>query len=181
MKKKLIVMVCCTVILSILISLCGFKAYQDGLLDSWLQKESVSPTETVQSAAENEDGVFDSWLQKESVSPEETVRSAIENEIEKEYTLYVKVGEITVSEQATERFIKMYQGSDLAKSNGWSDDYLKNNLIVVRAQYYIEYDHEKIFFDDGEMDQYFILLKNETTQLWHIFDNTTSGEPSISF
>lgn len=136
---------------TILILLCSFIVYQAGL--------------------------FDPWLQTPSVSPVETVRSAIENQIEKEYTLNVQIREITIDEAATDRAIKMYQGSDLAKENGWSDDYLKDNLIVVRAEYYVEYDHEKTFLPDGEIEQYFILLKNEETQKWEIFDNTTNNDP----
>lgn len=133
-----------------LLLLCGFAAYQTGLFDPWFQKPSVSPVETVQ--------------------------SAIEGQLEKEYTITVQVGEIVPDDDATVRAKKFYQGSDLAKENGWSDEYIENNLTVVHAKYYVEYDHEKTFQSDGEIEQFFILLRDEKTQEWIIWDNTTNGD-----
>ena len=131
--------------------LCGFAAYQAGLFDPWFQKPSISPIETVQ--------------------------SAIENQTNKEYTHDVQLREVVIDERATERAKRMYIGSELAKANGWSDDYLENNMIVVYAEYYVEYDHEKTFLEDGEIKEFFILLRDEGTNKWSIWDNTTSGDP----
>lgn len=131
--------------------LCGFAAYQAGLFDPWFQKPSISPIETVQ--------------------------SAIENQINKEYTHDVQLREVVIDERATERAKQMYIGSELAKANSWSDDYLENNMVVVYAEYYVEYDHEKTFVEDGEIKQFFILLRDESTNKWSIWDNTTSGDP----
>lgn len=122
-------------------------------------------------------GLFDPWLQKPSASPVETVQSALEGQLEKEYTITVKIGEIEVDENATERTKSVYHGSDLAKANGWSDEYIQNNMVVVHAEYYVEYDHEKTFLPDGETEQYFILIRDEKTLEWTIWDNTTSGDP----
>jgi hypothetical protein len=122
-------------------------------------------------------GVFDPWLQEPSTSPVETVRSAIENQVEKEYTIAVRIDEITEDPEATIRTKNMYKGSDLAKENGWSEAYLEKNLIVVRAAYYVEYDHTKTFQEDGKIEQFFILLRDNETQDWKIWDNTTSGDP----
>lgn len=122
-------------------------------------------------------GLFNPWLQRPSLSPVETVRSAIENEIHKEYTFSVRVGELVIDERATQRAIQMYRGSDRAKHEGWSDEYLENHMIVVYASYYVEYDHEKTFLKDGEIDRYFILTRDENTMKWKIWDNTTPGAP----
>ena len=122
-------------------------------------------------------GVFDPWLQEPSTSPVETVRSAIENQVEKEYTVAVRIDEIAEDPEATIRAKNMYKGSDLAKESGWSDAYLEKHLIVVRAAYYVEYDHTKTFQEDGEIEHFFILLMDNETQEWIIWDNTTSGDP----
>ena len=55
-------------VIAALLTLCGFAAYELGWFDTWLQKPSVNPTDTV--------------------------RSAIENQIGKEYTITVRVDEI---------------------------------------------------------------------------------------
>ena len=151
MPKKKRLLIVAAIIVTLL--LCGFAAYQAGLFDPWLQKPSISPVETVQ--------------------------SAIEGQLEKEYTVSVQIGKINVDEEATKRAKQMYQGSDLAKENGWSDFYLESNMIVVLANYYVEYDHEKTFLPDGEINQYFILLRDEKTQEWIIWDNTTNGDPFL--
>lgn len=133
--------------------LCGFVAYQAGLFDPWLQTPSVLPTETVQ--------------------------SAIVGQLEKEYTITVKLNEIKVDNDATKRAQNFYRGSDLAKRNGWTDEYIESNIIVVHAKYYAEYDHEKTFLPDGETEQFFILIRDEETQEWTIWDSTTNGDPFL--
>ncbi len=133
------------------ILLCGFAAYQAGVFDPWIQKTSTSPTETVQ--------------------------SALENQLEKEYTLELRIKEIVVDQDATERAKQQYKGSELAEENGWSDSYLEDNLIAVRAEYYVLYDHQKTFLKDGDAEQYFFLLRDEKTQKWMIWNNTASGDP----
>lgn len=91
---------------------------------------------------------------KQSASPIETVQSAIEGQIKKEYTLTVQIDEISVDETETKRMIENYTGSELAQSRGWTDDYLAEHFLAVRAKYYVEYDHTKTFLDDGNIDQF---------------------------
>jgi len=133
------------------LALCGFAAYGFGLFDPWLQKPSVDPTATVQ--------------------------SAIEGELKKEYTITVRIDEIIVDNDETARMVKMYQGSELAKSRGWTDEYLAEHFLAVRAKYYIEYDHTKTFLDDGNIDQYFYLVEDVESRLWTVVDNSTPGQP----
>lgn len=136
------------------LALCGFAAYEYGLFDNWLQKASVYPIETVQ--------------------------SAIEGQIKKEYTLTVRIDEISVDETETKRMIERYTGSELAQSRGWTDDYLAEHFLAVRAKYYVEYDHTKTFLDDGNIDQFFYLIEDTESGVWTIIDNSTNGEPTAA-
>jgi len=133
------------------LAMCGFAAYELGLFDFWLQKPSAIPVETVQ--------------------------SAIENQIKKEYTKTVEINEIVVDAAETTRKRKEYMGSDLAAVRGWTDEYLKEHFVAVRAKYYVEYDHTKTFLDDGEIEQYFYLVEDPDNGTWTIVDNTGNGEP----
>lgn len=138
--------------LAALLALCGFVAYEWGLFDPWLQKASADPVETVQ--------------------------SAIEGQLKKEYTLEVRIREISVDEAETQRMIGNYAGSELAQSRGWTDEYLAEHFLAVRAKYYVEYDHTRTFLEDGEIDQFFYLIEDMETGLWTIIDNSTNGQPA---
>lgn len=133
-------------LMAALLALCGFAAYELGWFDPWLQKPSANPVETVQ--------------------------SAIEHQMDKEYTINVRIEEIAVDADETERVCKMYSGSELARARGWTDEYLAGHFVVVRAKYYVEYDHSKTFLDDGNTEQYFYLTRDTGTGLWTIADNT---------
>lgn len=138
--------------LAALLALCGFAAYELGLFDPWLQKASADPVETVQ--------------------------SAIEGQLKKEYTLEVRIREISADEAETQRMIGNYAGSELAQSRGWTDEYLAEHFLAVRAKYYVEYDHTKTFLEDGDIDQFFYLIEDTETGLWTIIDNSTDGQPA---
>lgn len=138
--------------LAALLALCGFAAYEFGLFDPWLQKASADPVETVQ--------------------------SAIEGQLKKEYTLEVRIREISVDEAETQRMIGNYAGSELAQSRGWTDEYLAEHFLTVRAKYYVEYDHTRTFLEDGDIDQFFYLIEDMETGLWTIIDNSTNGQPA---
>lgn len=138
--------------LAVLLALCGFAAYELGLFDPWLQKASADPVETVQ--------------------------SAIEGQLKKEYTLEVRIREISVDEAETQRMIGNYAGSELAQSRGWTDEYLAEHFLAVRAKYYVEYDHTRTFLEDGDIDQFFYLIEDMETGLWTIIDNSTNGQPA---
>lgn len=138
--------------LATLLALCGFAAYELGLFDPWLQKASADPIETVQ--------------------------SAIEGQLKKEYTLEVRIREISVDEAETQRMIGNYAGSELAQSRGWTDEYLAEHFLAVRAKYYVEYDHTRTFLEDGDIDQFFYLIEDMETGLWTIIDNSTNGQPA---
>ena len=134
------------------LALCGFAAYELGLIDSWWQRPSADPVKTVE--------------------------SAIGGPAEKEYTLVVQIEEVVVDETETQRMIGNYTGSELAQSRGWSDAYLAEHFLAVRAKYYVEYDHTKTFMEDGHIDQFFYLVEDAETGLWTIVDNSTNGQPA---
>lgn len=134
-------------VIAAVLALCGFAAYELGWFDPWLQKPSVDPTATVQ--------------------------SAIENQIGKEYTISVRVDKIKVDDNETKHVIEQYSGSELAKARGWTDEYLAEHFVVVWARYYVEYDHTKTFMDDGYTEQYFYLMQDVETGKWTIIDNTS--------
>lgn len=138
--------------LAALLALCGFAAYELGLFDPWLQKASADPVETVQ--------------------------SAIEGQLKKEYTLEVRIREISVDKAETKRMIGNYTGSELAQLRGWTDEYLAEHFLAVRAKYYVEYDHTRTFLEDGDIDQFFYLIEDMETGLWTIIDNSTNGQPA---
>ena len=135
-----------------LLALCGFAAYEFGLFDPWWQKPSADPVATVE--------------------------SAINGQIEKEYTLTVQIEEITIDEAETQRMVENYTGSELAQSRGWTDAYLAEHFLAVRAKYYVEYDHAKTFMEDGHIDQFFYLVEDTETGLWTVIDNSTNGQPT---
>ena len=130
-----------------LLALCGFAAYEFGPYDPWLQKTSTDPIKTVQ--------------------------SAIEGQVDKEYTITVRVDEIKIDEAETARVRAVYMGSDLAQARGWTDEYLAEHFVVVWAKYYVEYDHAKTFLDDGYTEQFFYLTQDVKTGEWTITDNTS--------
>lgn len=140
--------------LAALLALCGFVIYK------------VNPNS-------------DLWIQNPSSDPVAVVRSAIENQVQKEYTLFVRVDEITIHEAETKRMIKMYMGSDFAAARGWSDEYLRDHFIAVRAKYYVEYDTTKIFYDIGDIDKFFYLTENAKTGEWEIIFCGPNGDPKI--
>ena len=109
----------------------------------------------------------------------QTVQSAIEGQAAKEYTLRVRIEEIEVDDAETARVAAMYSGSELAEARGWTDEYLAEHFIVVRAKYYVEYDHTKTFMDDGYTEQYFYLTQNIETGEWTISENTSPNTSSV--
>ncbi len=117
----------------------------------------------------------DIWIQNPSMDPIEVVKSAIENQIGKDYTISVRFVGAVVDDAETQRQTENYKGSELADKRGWTDQYLTENFLVVKASYDIEYDHTKTFMDDGNLEQYFYLTRDIDTGLWSIIDNSSSS------
>ena len=120
----------------------------------------------------------DMWLQKPSNDPIETVRSAIENQIDKDYAIRIEIGSIEIDEAETKRVLKRFISGELAERRGWSDDYLAEHFVVVKAVYYAEYDHTKTTRSDGNVLMYFYLTQDIDSGKWTIVDN--SGNVNLS-
>ncbi len=84
-------------------------------------------------------------------------------------------GEVVVSDEETTQIQKRYSGSDLAKSYGWSDEFIAKNMIAVSAQYTVGYDNTKVPYHGGEHTQVFYLVRDNADSVWLIWD---SGSPS---
>ncbi len=120
----------------------------------------------------------DLWLQKPSNDPIETVRSALENQIDKDYTIRIEIGSIEIDEAETKRVLERFISGELAARRGWSDDYLAEHFVVVKAVYYAEYDHTKTTRSDGNVVMYFYLTQDIDSGKWTIVDN--SGNVNLS-
>ena len=118
----------------------------------------------------------DSWIQNPSKDPIKTVRSAIENQIKKEYGLKIEVESIEIDEAETARVIENFIRGELAQRRGWSDEYLAEHFMVIKAVYYAEYDRSKTYRADGYNIQYFYLTRDVKTGKWTVIDN--SGDVS---
>lgn len=133
----------------------------------------------------------DLWLQKPSDDPVESVRSALENQAGKDYTIKIEVESVKVDEAETERVVERFIMGVIADRRGWSDEYLAEHFLVVRAVYYAEYDHAQTTRSDGEVTMYFYLTQDVDSGVWTIVDNSgnvnwsgsnftdESGEPPI--
>lgn len=89
--------------------------------------------------------------------------------------LNLSIGEVAVSDQETARIQKRYSGSDLAKTHGWSETFIAENMLAVTAEYTVEYDNTRVPYPDGEQIQVFYLLRDDPASPWLIWD---FGSPS---
>lgn len=114
----------------------------------------------------------DLWLQKPSSDPVESVRSALENQAGKDYTIKIDVKSVEIDETETERVVERFIKGEIAERRGWSDEYLAEHFLVVRAVYYAEYDHTQTTRSDGEVIMYFYLTRDVDSGAWTIVDNS---------
>lgn len=85
--------------------------------------------------------------------------------------LSLNIGQVAVSDEETAMIQKRYSGSDLAKSHGWSDEFIAQNMIAVSAQYTVDYDNTKVPYPDGEQTQVFYLVRDDPDSAWLIWDS----------
>lgn len=114
----------------------------------------------------------DLWIQKPSSDPVETVRSALENQIGKDYTISIEIESVEIDEAETERVRARFISGVIAGRRGWSDEYLAEHFIVVKAVYYAEYDHTQTTRSDGNVVMYFYLTRDIDSGEWAIVDNS---------
>lgn len=88
--------------------------------------------------------------------------------------LSLTIGKVAVSDEETAQIQKRYSGSELAKSHGWSGEFIAKNMIAVSAQYTVQYDHTKAPYPDGEQTQVFYLVRDNPDTGWLIWDSGSS-------
>lgn len=89
-------------------------------------------------------------------------------------SLYIE--KVEVSDELTRRNKEAYIGSELAQSNGWSDEYISENMIVVFAQYTVDYDNTKVPYSEGHLSQYFILVRDNNDSPWLIWSEMSPSD-----
>lgn len=128
----------------------------------------------------------DLWIQKPSSDPVESVRAALENQAGKDYAIKIEVRSVEIDEAETERVVERFIKGTLAARRGWSDEYLAEHFLVVKAVYYAEYDHTQTTRSDGEVTMYFYLAQDADSGEWTIVDNSgnvnrqESDPPAVS-
>lgn len=114
----------------------------------------------------------DLWIQKPSSDPIESVRFALENQIGKDYTIKIEVKRVEIDEEETKRTVERYLSGPIADWNDWSEEYLDEHFVAVKAVYYAEYDHTQTTRSDGEVEMYFYLTQDTDSGEWMIVDNS---------
>ena len=80
------------------------------------------------------------------------------------------IEKVEFSEEETERIRAYYMGSELAEGEGWSDEYLQENMVAVFAQYTVDYDNTKVPNNDGPTAEYVYLIRADKDSPWLIRD-----------
>lgn len=114
----------------------------------------------------------DLWRQQPSDDPVASVRAALENQVGKDYAIKMEVTSVEVDEAETERVVERVIKGVIAERRGWSDEYLDEHFLVVKAVYYAEYDHAQTTRSDGEVTMYFYLTQDVDSGAWTIVDNS---------
>lgn len=114
----------------------------------------------------------DLWRQTPSNDPVESVRSALEHQTEKDYAIRLEVKSVEVDEAETKRVVERVIKGVIAERRGWSDEYLAEHFVVVKAVYDAEYDHALTTRSDGEVTMYFYLTQDVDSGAWTIVDNS---------
>lgn len=121
-------------------------------------------------------GLVNGWWQKPSNDPLAVVQSAVEGEINWEYTLSASFERAEIDEAETARWKANLKSSELARSYGWSDEYIDRSFLVVRAVYTIRYDHTKTWEKDGRLEQLYFLRQDPETNLWEVYEAQSPNE-----
>lgn len=114
----------------------------------------------------------DLWRQNPSSDPVESVRAALENQAGKDYTISIDVKSVEVDQAETERVVERFIKGVIAERRDWSDEYLAEHFVVVKAVYDAQYDHARTTRSDGEVTMYFYLAQDVDSGAWTIVDNS---------
>lgn len=126
-------------------------------------------TELVASS-EDATALNDGWNYTPNTNAVETIKSAILGEGEKSYCNSIVLHNAEIDWDAREWAIKQYTDY----KDGWTEEYLQENMMAVSALYTVEYDGRKTFLPSGKMERVFFLFFNPDIQKWEIWENTTA-------
>ena len=119
----------------------------------------------------------DRWLQTPASDPIQVVREAISRQNEKDYAVSVNVEQILIDDAETQRIYAWQPNSILAIRDGYGPrpEALEGkqlaDVMAIYARYSVVYDHEKSFYRDGTLNQYFYLVRSADGN-WEIFDSS---------
>lgn len=116
----------------------------------------------------------DLWIQKPSNDPVESVCAALDNQVGKDYTIKIEVKSVEIDEAETSRTAERFLNGPIAGWNDWSEEYLTEHFLAVKAVYYAEYDHTQTTKSDGEVTMYFYLTQDVDSGEWSIVDNSSN-------
>lgn len=126
---------------------------------------------TFTGAKTEKETVTDAYFNVSNSDPIETVRDFLKAEKAQDYTISLEIHEVALSESDTAKIIEDFVGREFAESKNWTDEYIENNVVGVAAYYSAQYDHEQIFYNDGDFVRIFYLEYDDETSLWTIWDN----------
>jgi hypothetical protein len=129
----------------------------------YFKKEKESdPTEPVRALLEAEkNNDFDAYKKVFFYPPQESTRDL--------GVISLSIKSIEISESQTKWYVEHYTGSELAKSKGWTDDFVKGVVAVV-AKYSVDYDNTKVPFNEGDLVQVFFVARKDADSPWLILD-----------
>ncbi len=105
-----------------------------------------------------------------NLSADSVVNKYLEAEKDKDYVISLSIDKVEISNEETARIKEMYSGSELANTNGWTDEFIAENMIAVYAKYTVDYDNTKVPYNEGELEHYFYLIRDDENSPWLIWD-----------
>lgn len=152
----------------------------DGLIDEYvyLTRGMESGVWTVYSRGDSynynvDGGTLDDF---DAIDPAKIVRADYLSWLRDASTINMRVFSAEVDERETERIINSYNGSGLAQSRGWTDEYLEENFTVVKVRYECELDHSKTSREDGLLESCVYLTRDIKSGIWSIADRTAPSK-----
>ena len=106
-----------------------------------------------------------------NLSADSVVNKYLEAEKDKDYVISLSIDKVEISDEETARVKEMYSGSELAKTNGWTDEFIAENMIAVYVKYTVDYDNTKVPYNEGELEHYFYPIRDDENSPWLIWDS----------
>ena len=101
---------------------------------------------------------------------EEIILTRFEEDTNSGILLEYTLKEIAIDEEETERQLARLIDSELAESRGWSTPFLRESFLIVRAEYYTDYDGAKCPYNDGDRTEYMFMTYSESLGKWEYAD-----------